>query len=36
LVSALGTGLFEVFKIVFSKGLEKGIVIWAATARRIR
>lgn len=26
LVTALGTGLFEVFKIVFSKGLEKGVV----------
>ena len=24
-VSALGIGLFEVFKIVFTKGLEKGI-----------
>jgi hypothetical protein len=26
LVSALGTGLVEVFKVVFTKGLDKGLV----------
>ena len=34
MVSALGTGLFEVFKIVFTKGLEKGIVEPAAEPLR--
>lgn len=34
LVSALGTGLFEVFKIVFTKGLESGIIELLASPLR--